>query len=56
MNVVFDAADDDGLAIEVDQNSAEITMQFVAESLVAQKGSAFFCREHCVNQNFCDWT
>jgi hypothetical protein len=42
MNVIFHPAHDHGLAIELDQNSAKITVQFVPQNLVAQKRAAVF--------------
>ena len=54
MNVVFDAADDDGLAGKVGQNAAKVAMQLFADGVVAQKGSAIFRGEHGVNQNLCE--
>ena len=53
MDVIFDAAHDDRLAIQVGQNSAQITMQFITESFVLQKGPTFFGLKHGVNQDFC---
>ena len=34
MNMVFDPANNNGLAIEIRENSAEVTMQLFAERLV----------------------
>jgi hypothetical protein len=51
MNMVFDASHDDGLAIEVGQNPAEMAVQFLAQRTVAQKGAAIFGGENGVNQN-----
>ena len=42
MDVIFDAAHDDRLAIQVGQNSAEVTVQFITESFVPEKRPAFF--------------
>jgi hypothetical protein len=35
MNMVFHPANDDGLALEVGQDSAEVAVQFFAQGLVA---------------------
>jgi hypothetical protein len=37
MNMVFDATDDDGLAIKIGQDAAEVTMQFFAQRFVTQE-------------------
>jgi hypothetical protein len=35
MHMVFHAANDDGLAFEMSQDAAEVTLQFVAQGFVA---------------------
>ena len=52
MNMVFDAANNNGLAIEVGQDSAEISVQFFAQWFVAQKWAAVFGGKDRVNQIF----
>jgi hypothetical protein len=42
MNMVFHAADDDGLAVEIGQDAAEIAVQFFAQWFVAQKWATVF--------------
>ena len=49
--MVFNATRDDWLAIEIGQNPAKVTMQFLAQNLVAQKWAAVFGGENGVNQN-----
>ena len=50
--VVGDASDDDGLAIMVRQNAAEVAMEFLAQGRVLEKRSAFLGREDGVDQDF----
>ncbi len=50
--MVFHAANDDGLAIVVGQTAAEIAVQFLAQSFVAQKWPAVFRRENRVDDDF----
>ena len=38
--MIFRAADDEGLAIVMGENAAEVTVQFLAERFVAQKWPA----------------
>lgn len=52
MYMVLDTANNDGLAIEVVQNAAEVEVQFFAEILIAEKWSAFLGGKNGVNQNF----
>jgi hypothetical protein len=54
MNVVFHAAHNDRLAIEIGKNAAEVTVQFLAQRPVAQKWSPVFGGENGVNQNLCE--
>jgi hypothetical protein len=53
MRMIFHATHDDGLAIEIGQNAAEVTMQFLAQCPVAKKWATVFGGENGVNQNFC---
>ena len=52
MNVILDTSDDDGLAIEVGKNAAQITVQFLAQRFVAQEWPAFLGREDSMDENF----
>ena len=52
MDVVFDPADDDGLAFESAENTTEILMELLAQLAVAQKGRAVFGGEDRVHDNF----
>ena len=54
MNVVFHAADDDGLAIEIGQDAAEVAVQFLAERFVAEQRATFFGRENRMHKNLCE--
>src|SRR5438094_229454 len=54
MHMILHATCDDRLTTEIGQNPTEITVQFFAHSLVTQKRSAFFRREHRVYENFCE--
>ena len=51
MNVVFNAANDERLAIVLGQNAAEVAVQFFAQGFVAEKRTAILGRENGVNQN-----
>ena len=53
MHKVFGAAHDDGVAIQVVENSAEVAVQLLAQRFVAQKRAALFCGEDGVHQNLC---
>ena len=49
MNVILYAADDNGLAIEIGQNAADVAVQFFAKRFVAEKRATLFggkCRMH----------
>jgi hypothetical protein len=54
MNMIFDAANDDWLAIEVRQDSAEIVMHFITNFCIAQEWTPLFSGEHRVDQNLCE--
>ena len=49
--MVFHAADDEGLAVVIRQDAAQITVQFFAQRFVAKKWATIFGRESGVNQN-----
>ena len=51
MDVVFDAADEDGRAIELFGDAAEIRVQCVARGFVVQERSAVFGGEDQMNVN-----
>jgi hypothetical protein len=40
MNVIFHTADDQGLAIVIGENAAEVTMQFFSQRFIAEKWPA----------------
>ena len=50
--MIFHAAHDDGLAFEIGQDAAEVTIQFVAQRFVAEEGPAVFGGEDRVHENF----
>lgn len=52
VNVVLSATDDDGLAIQIAYNSAEVKVQFIAQGVVAQERAAVLCRKNCVYRIF----
>ena len=52
MYMILHAANDEGLAILVRQNAAEVTVQFFPQRFVANKRAAVFGRENDVNQDF----
>jgi hypothetical protein len=52
MNVIIHAADDEGLAIVMREDAAEVTVQFIAQGFVAEKRAAVFGRENGVNVLF----
>ena len=52
MHMVRHTADDDGLAIEVFEDAAEVAMQFISERFVVEERTAFFGCEHGVKENF----
>ncbi len=52
VNMVFHAADDDGLAIVVGQIAAKIAVQFFARRFVAKKWPPAFRRENRVDDDF----
>jgi hypothetical protein len=51
MNMIFHAADNDGLAIVMGQDAAKITMQFFAQSFVAQKWATVFGGKNRMHKN-----
>jgi len=54
MRVVFHTANNNGLAIKLVQNAANVAVQFFAKTFVAQKRTAVFRGKNRVNQNFCE--
>jgi hypothetical protein len=52
--MIFDAADDDGLAVEAREDAAEVCVQFIAYAAVAKVGATVFGREDGVKQDFCE--
>ena len=50
--MIFHSAQDDGLALEMGQDAAEVSVQFVAQRFVAEKRSAVFGREDRVHEYF----
>jgi hypothetical protein len=52
MDVVFHAANDDGLAIERSGDAAQVVMKFVTNWKVVQVGSAVSGGEDDVDENF----
>ena len=52
--MIFHASDDDGLAFEIRQDAAEITVQFVAQWFVAEKRPPVFGGKDRVHENFCE--
>jgi hypothetical protein len=52
MHMVLNPTNNNWLAIEVGQNAAKVTMQFMAERFVTQKGSPVFGGENGMNQDF----
>ncbi len=51
MNMVFDSADDEGLAFEVAQDSAEVAVEFFAQGLVAEERVAILGGKDEMNEN-----
>ena len=51
MHMVLDAAYDDGLAVEVGKNAAEVALEFVAERGVAQERAAVFGGKDGMNED-----
>ena len=51
MHMIFDAANDDGLAFKIGQNAAEVTVQFVTQWFVAKEGPPVFGGEDRVHKN-----
>lgn len=54
MHMILDAADDKRLAIEMRDDTAEVTIDPLAQHLVLKKRSALFGREDYVQKNFCE--
>jgi hypothetical protein len=54
VDVIFHAADDERLAIEMSQDSTEVTMRFLAQRPVAQAWAAVLPGENRVNYNLCE--
>jgi ABC-type branched-subunit amino acid transport system ATPase component len=52
MNVVGDAADDDGMAVVLIEDAAEKAVQFRAEVVVDEEGAAVFGGEDGVDEDF----
>ena len=51
MNVIFDTADHDWLAIEVGKYSSHVPVKFVAMCGFVEVFATIFCREHQVDQD-----
>jgi len=49
--MVFHATDDEGLAIEIGQDAAEVTVQFFAQKFVAEKWAAVFGGKNRMHEN-----
>ena len=54
MHMVLHAADNDGLAFQIRQDAAEVTVQFVTQWVVAKEWPAVFGGEDRVHQNLCE--
>jgi hypothetical protein len=52
MNMVCNAADDEGLAVVIRQDAAKVAVQFLSQRPVAEKRAAVFRREDGMHQNF----
>lgn len=50
--MIFHATDNDGLAFEFREDAPEVTVQFIAQRFVAQKGPPVFGGEDRVHENF----
>lgn len=50
--MIFHAANDDGLAFEISQDAAEVTVQFIPQWFVAEEWPPVFGRKDRVHQNF----
>lgn len=51
MHVVLDTPDDDGLAVEIRENAAEVAVEFVPQQLVAQERPTIFGGEDGMDQD-----
>jgi hypothetical protein len=54
MDVISNPANNEGLAIEIGQNTSKIEMHFLPESSVAQKRTAIFGGENRMHEDFCE--
>lgn len=52
MHMIFHTANDDGLAFEIGQDAAEVTMQFVTQRFVAEERPPNFGGKDRVHQDF----
>ena len=52
MHMILHAADNDGLAIKVRQDAAEVTVQFFAQWFMAQERPPVFGGEDRMHENF----
>ncbi len=50
MNVIFDSAHNDWLAIEVMQNSTKVIVQFVTQDMITQERATVLRGKHGVNE------
>ena len=49
--MIFHPADDDGLAIVIGKDSADVAMQFVPQRFIAQERAAFLGGKNGMNQD-----
>ena len=54
MHMILDPADDEGLAFEIREDAAEVTMEFLAQRRVFQKWPPFLGREDQVQKDLCE--
>ena len=52
--MILHAADDEGLAIEMREDAAEVAVEFLAERFVAEERAAIFGREDHVQEDLCE--
>lgn len=52
--MILHAADDEGLAIEIREDAAEVAVEFVAERFVAKEWVTFLGREDRVQKDLCE--
>jgi hypothetical protein len=50
--MIFGAADDDRLTIQIRENSAKVMVHFFAQLSFSQIGAAILSGEHCVQDDF----